>query len=459
MHATRQLCLCLTGMTLLVSAPAWAAPAASSVRNEADLDAFLPRASLLEQRREEIAQDPTNETLYMDYASIALAINRPEDAAWAMEELIRLNPKLDKVRLDLSLVYFGMKRYEEARILLESVSSRNPPPIVEENIRAVLARIELAQQRHRLQATLTVGINSESNANAAPSTGNVSVLDTTIPLGDGAGAQSDLHAFSAVGLQHSYDAGELFDEYAIRLKNSAMAYGTEHQDLDDLNLQLYTARTGVELIHQPTGRSVEVAAGYNHLMLNEQSYLRNPKAEVIVSIPLDNALLFRVAYGLEYRDYRNSTTVTFYRDRAGQARQFNLGLRYLASARSVWNGTISMRREDARQLYYANDQTAFALDHTYAFAPEFWNGRLDNWFINTRFSYKMSQYDTADTLISNKIREDKEIMAQAMVGYRISNSLTVSAGYSYTDVISNIVNYHYDNHRYTVSLSKSFSYP
>ena len=84
------------------------------------------------------------------------------------------------MKLELGLVYIEMEQFTKARSLFEEVLSKPPKSMGEYKNPAAL---DERDKTHRLKISLLTGVNSDSNANAAPSSGNVTVVDTTIPLG------------------------------------------------------------------------------------------------------------------------------------------------------------------------------------------------------------------------------------------------------------------------------------
>src|SRR5690348_16499921 len=103
------------------------ADALDSITNESQLDALLPHQESLDSLMNKITADPDNLDNYYAYAKAAEAMKQYEEAIWAYQTMITDDPRLDRVRLDLSLVYIAAGRYVDARKLLEDVLSRNPP--------------------------------------------------------------------------------------------------------------------------------------------------------------------------------------------------------------------------------------------------------------------------------------------------------------------------------------------
>jgi tetratricopeptide (TPR) repeat protein len=429
---------------------------AYAITSEYELDAYLPRESALEALKQKIRMEPGNHENYYSCAQMATMLGKHEDAAWCYERLLTVDPAQDRARLDLALVYVSLARYDDARKMLNGVLAKNPPETVKKNINGVLAKIDEATRKHFLSGSLTVGTASDSNANAAPNSGNILVLDTTVPLGEGAMSRGDIQKFTAATATHAYVVGKVSPNAGMRWQSNAIAYLTRQHALPQLNLQLYGLRTGPEFIYQPWDTRVGVTAGYNHLLLDSQSYLRNPSIEAMVDFPVHGKLRGFVQAHWEYRDFLNSRAVSTYADRTGQARQAQVGLKHQISPNQLLELIATLRQEEAEQNYYANSQAGVLLADTYNFTSDVAGPWLDGFFISARAGYKESFYDASDPLVSFKKRNDAEHSFQLMLGRKLPYDSLITGAYAYTNVLSNIENYRYRNHRYALTLTKNF---
>jgi uncharacterized protein (PEP-CTERM system associated) len=202
-----------------------------------------------------------------------------------------------------------------------------------------------------------------------------------------------------------------------------------------------------------SGIKAGLYAGYSLLSLNRYDYLRSPKLEGQVEVPIARDWAAIYGASVERRDYENAPGVTVYTDRNGNAWQQQLGLRTSLSPQWVATLTGVMRKEDARVAYLRNDQWGVQLSSSYALSEQA--------FVAGSLGARRYRYDAADPLISTTIREDDEWTAGVSVGRQItipetSQTMLLSAGYSYRDVQSNVRNYAYDNHRITTALTLQF---
>lgn len=418
------------------------------------LESAMPMGDTLTRLKAQLEREPDNLDYYFTYAATAKQMKHYDEAAWALNAMLAKHPELIRVKLELGLVYVEMERYAEARALFVEARAANPPKEVADNIDKILASLDERDKVHHFSAVLMAGINHDTNANSAPSSGNVTVVDTSIPLGAGAGEREDYHEYMAVGLNHTYDIDVSRNHPSWRWKSSVLSYGTEQNHLDNLNLRLYALKTGPEIALPETPVRLNATVGYNHIILDLQSYLRNPRFDASLDYLAMPDLIFSYAYGFEYRSYMNSDTVTTYHDRSGRAFQHVFTIRNILSEDAMLESSFMLRREGAKERYFANDQAAVNVSYT--------RKLFESAFMNASGGYKVSSYDTPDLLVSVNDREDDEFSFGFTLGYNFQSDwvgpFVATTGYQYRDVQSSIENYRYDNHRLMVSLAKEFTY-
>lgn len=434
--------------TLMLTAPA--AHGASDA--ERTLEEAMPSEAALARLKERIGREPDNLDHCFAYAQMARALRQPREAAWAYERMVQADPSLMRVKLELAMVYVEVGRYNEAIALFEEVLASRPPVNVEQNIRKVLAALEERRKNNIFGGSFSVGFNWDTNANAGPDSGNVTIVDTSIPLGAGAGQETDLHAFTAFSLNHTYRGDLVEGKRRWQWNSSALLYGTEQDALDDLNIRLYSLRTGPELFFPESQSRVAATASVAQIDLDGFDYLQNRKLEMTFETAMPPHLLLAYMPSYEYRNYINSEINTTYHDRSGDALQHSFSVKRPISEKALLEAVVALRYEHALQQYYANHQSITSLNYTRMLS--------DDLFLMSSAGYKLSKYDQPDLLISSRTREDNEYSLSLTLGKKLNTEVTgdliMSGGYQFRDVQSNIENYEYENHRVSMSVTKNF---
>lgn len=432
--------LCVTAAMLLLSSTAHAAAG---------------EALTLKQYRRWLETSSTaNMDSYFNYAQRAMEERNFHEAEWAFRHLLSgTNGTVDRVKLDLSLSLIAQGKYLDARDFLEEVLRKNPPPQVQQNIRTLLANVDTQLKPHRITGNITMGLNYDTNGNSAPGTGQVTVVNTSIPLDPSAQENEDYNLYTALSVNHTYRVDNPTRTKTIRWKTDLIGYMAKQDKLDQLDLSMMSIRSGPEVTWLDSGVRAGLFASHTVVGLDSNSYLRNPKIDAVIDVPLSGYTTANFATSYEYRKYLNTPTITIYDDRNGAAWQQSFGLRHVLNDTWAIDGVVFFRQEDAEEVYYENDQYGGSIGLTHLFTPSF--------VFNTRAGYKYYDYKGADLLISAEERQDAEITYAATLaktftieGYETQPSATF--GYVYRDMQSNIQNYEYDNHRISTALNFPF---
>lgn len=410
--------------------------------------------SLKQYRRWLETSSTANMDSYFNYAQRAMDERNFHEAEWAFRKLISgTNGSIDRVKLDLSLALLAQGKYLDARDYLEEVLRKAPPPQVQQNIRGLLANVDDQLKPHRITGNITVGANFDTNGNSAPGTGEVTVIGTSIPLDPTAQENEDYNLYTALSVNHTYRVDNPTRTKTIRWKTDLVGYMAKQDKLDQLDLTMMSVRSGPEVTWLDSGVRAGLFASHTVVGLDGEGYLRNPKIEAIVDVPLSGYTTANFGTSVEYRKYLNSPTVTIYDDRSGVAWQQSFGLRHVLTDTWAIDGVMFYRQEAAKEEYFENDQYGVSAGLTHLFTPSF--------LMNTRAGYKFYDYKGADLLISADARQDTEMSYSATLaktftieGLEAKPSATL--GYLYRDMQSNIQNYEYDNHRISTALNFPF---
>ncbi|MBN66608.1 MAG: hypothetical protein CMM94_03455 [Rickettsiales bacterium] len=409
----------------------------------------LPSFQNLERLEQLMREQPNNLDHYFTYARMATTLGEFERAVDAYEQMLEKAPSLDRVRLDMGMVLLQMGDPEGAKAELEHVRERDIPDSVRENIERVLAQIDEQLREHDHSTVVTAGLTFDSNANSAPQNGEILVFDTRIPLGGTQLEQEDWQRFVSLSYNHTYRPRALQGEdWSMRWKNNLNYYDTEQEHVDTLNLSLVGLRTGPEFTSKEWNLRTGLGAGYSHITLDNHAYLRQFAFDAFVEKPLDDQFVLNASVKQEIRDFLNAPSITTYDDRSGTATQGSLGLRYIISGKDFLSVNATVRRERTQRDYYTNDQWGGSLGYTRILPLDM--------YANARIGFRNSQYDGPDGLISQRTRDDNEYTAGLNIAKRLNETVTLSAGYQYRNVDSNLSNYDYDNHKVTSSVSLRF---
>jgi hypothetical protein len=155
---------------------------------------------------------PGNADAALDYARIAASQGETRAAIAALERVLRANPTLDNIRLELASLYLAAGSPDVARVYArEALSSPNIPPDVAVRARELLANAEKRAARSLLTGSLFVGPRWDSNATQATAAATVSAfspaLGAAVMIPSPVKAQASWSGVFNGVLSHRYDLG------------------------------------------------------------------------------------------------------------------------------------------------------------------------------------------------------------------------------------------------------------
>lgn len=112
---------------------------------------------------------PTQEILFRLGTSAAKTA-KWKTAAGAYQQILAMDPDIQRARLELGMVYFHQGSYREAREAFERVLASDPPPTVRGNIEQLLRVIDHRTQKWFGGLNLSQHVHWNSNPNAGAST-------------------------------------------------------------------------------------------------------------------------------------------------------------------------------------------------------------------------------------------------------------------------------------------------
>ena len=197
-----------------------------------------------------------------------------EAATAYLEYALKIDPKASRIKLELAVVYYQLQKKQEAKKLFQEVKASNPPARVRKNIEKFLVSLNRKPPKN-WQASASVGVVYDTNANAGPSVDTVTLFGLPFTLSSDAQSTSDKAVvLSADG---SYTL-PLSNEVAW--KSSIYIKKTDYATLHDLDSLYAYASTG---------------------------FLWQPKKNVLLTLPLFGNI---VDYGSSEKYYYHSIGVS-----------------------------------------------------------------------------------------------------------------------------------------------------
>jgi tetratricopeptide (TPR) repeat protein len=159
----------------------------------------------------EMMAHPNDPDAAVRYARAAAAAGQVRPAIAALERVLRANPRLDNIRLELASLYLAAGSPDLAALYAEqALASPSIPPDVAERARELLAQAETGASRSVFTGSLLVGGRYDSDANQATSLATISVFSPQIgivPVQTPVLAQGSPSFVANAQFSHRYDLG------------------------------------------------------------------------------------------------------------------------------------------------------------------------------------------------------------------------------------------------------------
>lgn len=431
--------LALAGFLMVAGASAQAQTSAPAIPDEL----------MMQQAEVAIQQHPENFDMYFAYAQMATVRGEHQKAAKAYLHMLKVDPSLDRVRLDLSMSYARLGHYDEAITLMKQVLDRKIPDQVRNTIEKVLADMERTSNPSRWSSYIATGVNWDSNANSASDTNRIRIFDTLVSLPPGDRKTDDAQAFISTGINHKYRLSDTTNQdYTLFWDSGASLYHAEQSHLEQLGLRVYSFDTGPRLIVPELKTEFKLNANYSHIILDGYTYLRQYTAEASTLTALSEQWRVETGIAREFKDYVNAPDVTVYQDRTGPADVIRLGLTYSYTPVDLFDARSTFRVEDTKQAYYDNKQGGLELGYTRQFEEDL--------FGRAGLGLKKTLYDDNDPLLSSRRRVEVEKTAGYSLTKMFTDMFSLTVNYQYRDVGASFENYEYDNHRFGFNFTWQF---
>lgn len=352
---------------------------------------------------------------------LAIALNRSGDPAAETElkAALRRTPGHPRVNFELGTHYYNTKMYEESSDYFENVLTLNPDPEMKIAAERYLGNIRAIGSGKRWSATLTGGMQHDSNV---PMASNGAQLPVGITR------KSDWRAIfnlALAGTPVRNDGTELTLNYGF--------YQTKHLNLNEFDLTQNSFDLTIKKRIQPKlsgklGLSVEIL----HLDGNQfgRSYSMNPG----LTFDLTDTAATTVEYRLRKSDYQNSALFPTNHDRQGLTHTITLDQQLRLSETFSLRFGYSFDKDQARVTSW-NSDTHRGNARLGILLP--YSLLLD---LSGEASGRRYQGIQSGT---SAVRNETTIVGSTSLNWQMSSCCGVATGYHYTSNTSNIPGYEY----------------
>jgi hypothetical protein len=401
--------------------------------------------------------NPSDADAALRYARLLASKGQVRPAIAALERVLRLNPRLDNIRLELASLYLAAGSPDAAAVYAQqAVASPAIPPEVAVRARRLLGDAETAASPSLLTGSLFVGGRFDSDANQATSLGTISVFSPIfgiVAVPAPVKAQSDGSIVGNLQLTHRYDLGLPREgSWETNFSSFGQKFVTIPGVYDLVSVQADSGpRIGVgEIGDAAVALRPFVSGSFIGYGTDPFALLYGGGLSTYYTLPSHWSL--EVTGSGRFANYQNSTFRPLVSGYSGPEWTMLASPTYAIDSRTAISGSLYYYSSDARQRFYARSgpggTAAISTDFTVA-------GHT----IGTaaRIGLRSVSYDAPDPLIDpTKSRRDLVFEAGLSLIYPVIDNVAAVAQYGFTRLSSNYAVYRFDNHSVTVGLRYGF---
>lgn len=369
----------------------------------------------------------------------AMKVGETRLAIEKFKKMLEINPALHRVRLELATSYFKLRRYDEARLELETVRAAKPPETVQRNIEKLLAAIEESMKKTSWHVRFSQGLQFDDNANSGPNQRELAVVGGTLTLGDESVKLRDEALITNLMGNVLYDFGE---KKGLMWNTTGAFYNSAYQSYSKFNFMMVDFTTGPWWI----GRSdiVKFPVGYK-----EQYYGSERLSHVFHVDPSYEHYFgpyFSLAgnYSFSKEFYYQTTNASL--DNSKHLYEISPSI-YLGDRRHIVSAAWGYENSNADAPRFCYDANYYSLSYLVKLAAK------TEFFV--RYKWTEKDYKGKPILYSQD-RKDKQHNMMAVLSQEFLKHFFATFTFSYTDNDSNASLYEFDKTTHTINVGFKF---
>ena len=406
----------------------------------------------------QVLADPDNVQLNFQYAKRQISRGDLKGVAATLERILLIQPDLAQVRLLYGIVLFRLDNLEESERSLKAVQGMQISPSLREEVAGYLRQIKLRRKRTRFTATLSAGMQYDTNRNAAPDKERRYFANAIVHLTGDSLARRDSSVIGITSLEVVHDLGmqgghELFASFDH--------YIAEQTDVDQLDLQSFSAEGGGVIKTPWVDFTPSLFA--SHILLSRETFLRTQGTGFRFDRPLTPRLHLFQNTRWAREEYSGISENPVAHERTGDSLEISLGSEYLLNPTMRLDLIGTWAEKNTKAPYFDYTEYGAQVRHTWLLGK--------GQFLQSAFSYDKDTYEDPDHALSGRTRVDSLYRTRLTYGLPVGivpllnllpksvlNNLGFTLTAEYFKSQSKLLNYKYGNMKVQGLFTKKFEF-
>lgn len=448
--AIRSMILAATSVCLLITATS------SSGAEPGELEESTRLEQDYQTKFDAMMEDFANPERSFEFVQVAVKTGDLRGAIAALERILKIDPDLSNIRLELGLLYLRVGSPElAAAYIRQTLQDPAVPSWIRTRAQVLLAQAEGSATRHFISGTVYLAGRYDSNANAGPSGQEVRVGGANGLLDEQDTGQESASAELIGTFQYAY---ALDSQSGNQIEVDFLTYNRRYEDTSSINTNVVDLDVGPRFFFGPIfdpDFSLRPYVSANYLWLDDDGYMRGLGGGLNIRKLFGLRALADATLSAEHQDFSNSSDRPTADDRTGPYYSGRGRLSYQLLPRTLLFATASGAKRDSDEDFESFDEGGGGLGVTQTYNAPFGVTGI-SWSSSLSASIRRTVYDEADPSIDpDEKRKDTRIDVNFSTNIPVSRSFTVVVTGLYTDNDSNLPNFDYDN--WAGSLGVAFS--
>jgi hypothetical protein len=400
---------------------------------------------------DDVLANPDDVQLNIRYAKSLIEKGDLRHAASTLERVLLVHPDIASVRILYATLLYRLDSPDQARYELEIAGQSTLSPDQKYIVEQLIEAIDSKDFNTFVSGSFGAGLVSDDNRGANPSSGSALAFDVPLPTGEN---EEDVARLVMANLNIKR---VLQDNPKRQLIGSISLYQSDQEELNHLDLLTVGGSLGFR--HVGKKQIAQLNLKGRILNVDGRDYFESFGLEGRMQKSVTDKLTGWISVGWNDESFSALEGSAVSKLRTGDRKQATVGASFKVSDTFSLSAQFQTSRKDAEMDAFAFDgkRLKIGLRHEIDDHQKIWVDGSKRW----------EEYDGADVLISELVRDDE--ISQIRAGYSFSpkhmfsNSLAinkdavrVSLTYTRYEANSNIVNYDYEGRRLKFTITKPF---